>query len=165
MNEDWFVRIWRLGFLIFIVYVLAGVFNAFALDETLTPGERIVALTLLGEARGEGEKGIYAVACVIQKRAKQRKLSPAKVCLQPKQFSIWNGIKGEEELHYLWKSKHAKYARKLARAVCRGGKLSLTYVGDADHYYSKKYLKKPPYWAKNKKPVKIIGNHVFYKLK
>ena len=126
-------------------------------------------MTILGEARGEGKCGMYAVGCVIQKRASERNFTPAKVCLQPYQFSIWNAGKGkvkkESELHYLWKSKSTMYARELARTICQGKKLSQKYTGGANHYYSKKYLKKPPYWAKNKKPVKIIGNHVFYRLK
>ena len=75
-------------------------------DEVLTPSERVVALTLLGEARGEHTTGIYAVGCVIQKRAANRNLTPAQVCQEPWQFSIWNAGKGkikkESELYYLW---------------------------------------------------------------
>ena len=85
-------------------------------DEVLTYGERIVALTILGEARGEGKRGMYAVGCVIQKRASERNLTPAKVCLQPWQFSIWNAgggkVKKERELYYLWKSPSKLYARE-----------------------------------------------------
>ena len=49
-----------------------GVYTA-AADEVLTKDERIVALTILGEARGEGKLGMYAVACVIQQRSCERK--------------------------------------------------------------------------------------------
>ena len=35
----------------------------------LTEEQRIVAMTILGEARGEGEAGMYAVACVIAQRS------------------------------------------------------------------------------------------------
>ena len=76
-------------------------------DQALTLEERTVALTILGEARGEGQLGMYAVACVIQKRSQERNLTPAKVCLEPWQFSIWNAgqgkVKKESELYYLWK--------------------------------------------------------------
>ena len=34
--------------------------------------QRIIALTILGEARGEGASGMYAVGCVIQERAKEK---------------------------------------------------------------------------------------------
>jgi spore germination cell wall hydrolase CwlJ-like protein len=79
-----------------------------AADEVLTPEERVVALTILGEARGEGKRGMYAVACVIQLRSEQRKLTVAQVCHQPWQFSVWNAgngkIKKERELWGLWDS-------------------------------------------------------------
>ncbi len=129
-------------------------------DEVLTPDERIIALTILGEARGEGNIGMYAVACVIQKRASQRNLTPAKVCLQPSQFSIWNGVKRESQLWYLWDSRSAGYARQLARLVMKV-RLNQCVTGGADHYCT---LKVSPKWAKGKTPVKVIGNHKFFKL-
>lgn len=152
-------------------------------DEALTPDERVVTLTLLGEARGEGVTGIYAVGCVIQKRVSNRNLTPAQVCQESWQFSIWNAGKGkikkESELWHLYKSPSMSYARQLARKICASRKLSQDYTGNADHYYSHKIKKQPPYWAfkieKDKngkvitkepiKPSKVIGNHTFYKLR
>ena len=132
-------------------------------DEVLTPDERIVALTLLGEARGEGKQGMYAVGCVIQKRASERNLTPAKVCLQPWQFSIWNAGKGkvkkESELYYLWKSPSKMYARELARAICQGKKLDQKFTGHANHYCTLNTHNK---YTKAGKIVKIIGNHKFF---
>jgi hypothetical protein len=152
-------------------------------DEVLTSNERVVTLTLLGEARGEGCTGMYAVGCIIQKRTLNRNLTPAQVCQEPWQFSIWNAGKGkikkESELWDLYKSPSMPYARFLARKICAGSKLSQDYTGNADHYYSHKIKKQPPYWAfktkKDKngkviskepiKPSKVIGNHTFYKLR
>ena len=148
-------------------------------DEALTYEERIVALTILGEARGEGKVGMYAVGCVIQKRVFIRKFStPAKVCLEPWQFSVWNAGKGkvkkESELYHLWKSPSMQYARKLARDVCKKDWLLWDITGGADHYCT---LATKPYWSfkiviKNGeqikeeiKPSEIIGNHKFYNLK
>tara|TARA_Y100000310_G_scaffold216818_1_gene217881 strand:- start:1922 stop:2407 length:486 start_codon:yes stop_codon:yes gene_type:complete len=135
-------------------------------DKALSHEERIVALTILGEARGEGEKGMYAVACVIQKRATERKLTTAQVCRQPYQFSIWNAgknkVKKEDELYYLWKSKSTPYARKIAKIVCNNLPMRDITKG-ANHFHSTK-MKKPPYWAKGRKPTAIIGNHAFYNL-
>ena len=51
----------------------------------------VIALTILGEARGEGFEGMAGVASVIQTRAIERKQTPSQVCLSPKQFSFWNG--------------------------------------------------------------------------
>jgi spore germination cell wall hydrolase CwlJ-like protein len=147
--------------------ILGGVLAAMTVhaDQVLTADERVVALTILGEARGEGKMGMYAVACVIQKRSAERSLTPAKVCHEPWQFSIWNAgrgkIKKESELYYLWKSKEKMYARELARALCSGKKFRQDITGDANHYCT---LQTKPYWAKDKKPTKIIGNHKFYNL-
>ena len=135
-------------------------------DEVLTFDERVVALTILGEARGEGQIGMRAVGCVIQNRMNKLKepfsgkpMDAAKVCLLPKQFSIWNGIRRESELYYLWDSKSMPYARKLARLVC---KQKVEYItGGATHFCT---LKTNPYWAKCKKPTKVIGNHKFFKI-
>ena len=135
-------------------------------DTALTRNERIVALTILGEARGEGEIGMFAVGCIIQKRASERNLTPAKVCLEPWQFSVWNAgggkVKKESELYHLWKSKSMTYARKLARSVCDSKQVLTDVTGGANHYCT---LKTNPYWAKGKKPTVIIGNHKFFKLK
>ena len=129
-------------------------------DQVLTPNERVIALTILGEARGEGELGMFAVACVIQRRAWERKMTAAKVCLQKKQFSIWNGKK-ERDLWHLWDSKHKMYARQLARYLTRDYFILGDVTNGANHYCN---INVNPYWAKGEKPVIIIGKHKFYKL-
>ena len=57
----WFIAAW----------CLFG-FATMAQAQDLTLGQRIVAQTILGEARGEGEAGMYGVACVIQERIKSK---------------------------------------------------------------------------------------------
>ena len=57
-----------IALLIGYALLCVGAYATFA-DEVLTPDERIVTFTLLGEARGEGCEGIYAVGCVIQKES------------------------------------------------------------------------------------------------
>lgn len=138
-------------------------------DQVLTPSERVIALTLLGEARGEGELGLFAVACVIQRRAWERKMTPAQVCLEKKQFSPWNGtdsqgnyrLKKERELYHLWEAKHKMYARQLARYLTRDYFTLGDVTNGANHFCN---INANPYWAKGKKPVIIIGKHKFYKL-
>ena len=126
---------------------------------TTTNAEKIIAITILAEARGEGEKGMYAVAAVIAQRANERKITPSQVCLQRLQFSCWNG-KQLKDLEHLLKVPQAKYALLLAR---NASLLSRDYVGYANHYHAT-WMKKKPYWAKGQKPVKTIGQHAFYKL-
>jgi spore germination cell wall hydrolase CwlJ-like protein len=41
--------------------------------------------------------------------------------------------------------------------------LSRDFIGYANHYHAT-WMKKKPYWAKGQKPVKVIGQHAFYKL-
>ena len=81
-----------IGIIIFLIFTVASV-----ADDWIPRKEEIVAITLLGEARGEGERGMYAVACVIQKRTEERNLLPIEVCQQYRtvkgrkvwQFSTW----------------------------------------------------------------------------
>ena len=127
--------------------------------HTLTREQKVVAITILAEARGEGNAGMYAVAAVIAQRAFERKQTPEDVCLARYQFSCWNGKK-LKDLEYLLKTPQAKYALLLAKTVKH---LSRQYVGYANHYHAT-WMKKKPYWAKGKKPVKVIGQHAFYKL-
>ena len=157
--------------LIICVSAWAGDFKDY---DFLNASEKIVALTILGEARGEGKSGMYAVACVIQKRSINRKLIPHMVCWEDNQFSCWDG-KGTTDLAHLFdNSKEAWYAIDLARAMNKDMKFDMKYVNNADHYCT---LKTNPYWAFKTvirngkeikipiKPVKIIGNHKFFKLK
>jgi len=125
----------------------------------LTRETKIIACTILAEARGEGQGGMYAVAAVIAQRAFERKRTPSEICLKPYQFSCWNGYKKVKDLEHLLKVPQAKYAIALAKNIKL---LSRDFVGYANHYHNNKI--KTPYWAKGKKPVKTIGNHIFYKL-
>ena len=166
------------GILAAIILMLMA-FGAFG-DEVLTLDERIVALTLLGEARGEGVDGMYAVGCVVQQRAIDRKKRPATVCLQPKQFSCWNGV-GIREAERKWfkvGDKATLYARELAREIVAGKALEREKsVGFANHFHAieweykenedgeKEKVLKLPYWAEDQNATKTIGNHIFYRLK
>ena len=124
----------------------------------LTRETKIIAITILAEARGEGQGGMYAVGAVIAQRAFERKRTPAEVCLKKWQFSCWNN-KQVKNLEHLLKVPQAKYAIRLAKSIKM---LSREYIGYANHYHAT-WIKKP-YWAKGEKPVKVIGKHVFYKL-
>jgi len=124
----------------------------------LTRETKIIAITILAEARGEGQGGMYAVGAVIAQRAFERKRTPTEVCLKKWQFSCWNG-KQLKDLEYLLKVPQGKYAIALAKNIKL---LSRDFVGYANHYHNNKI--KLPYWAKGQKPVKTIGNHIFYKL-
>ena len=132
---------------------------------TLTYDQQIIAMTILGEARNQKEEGMYAVGCVIQARMGSTKTG-AQVCLKNNgkvwQFSCWDPKDpNRAKLRGLLNSnnKQAQYAKRLALNI---GKLQTSFVNHADHYCT---INSNPYWIKNKKPVKIIRQHKFYKLK
>ena len=102
---------------------------------------------------------MYAVGACIAQRAFERKQTPTEVCLKKWQFSCWNG-KNVKDLEHLLKTPQAKYAITVAKNV---KSLSREFIGYANHYHAT-WMKKKPYWAKGQKPVKVIGQHAFYKL-
>ena len=146
-----------------IIIVISFLLACLAHGQALTKEQKIVAQTILGEARGEGKAGMYAVACVLQKRVINRRMKAHKVCLQSKlvkgrrifQFSCWNDGKESNSLD----TPQGIYAKFLAVNLHR---LQLSYIKDADHYCT---LRTHNYWTKGNKPVAIIGNHKFYKLR
>ena len=97
--------------------------------------QNIVARTIYREACGDGEASMYGVACVIQQRAFERRLTASEVCLEPKQFSVWND-------HMPWdlfpkalpKNQQADYANKLAEAIVNGKELDHSVVAFANAF-------------------------------
>ena len=58
--------------LLLLLFIVSRPIISFAQD----PKDVDIALTISGEAIGEGRVGMYAVACAIQNRAKKANLSP-----------------------------------------------------------------------------------------
>ena len=119
----------------------------------------IVVATIIMEAGGEYHVGaLEAVYEVIMTRAKKRKMTPAQVCLQRKQFSCWNnkadGIKALEDTITEAK-EHPRWI--IAQNIL--GK-ETNYTKGADHYHAD-YV--TPYWAKSMEKTVVIGRHIFYK--
>jgi hypothetical protein len=158
-NQNYFVE--KALIVFFALWGIATIFKvAYGhTNITHTRETKIVAITILAEARGEKQSGMYAVGAVIAQRAFEGKRTPTEVCLKKWQFSCWNG-KRLKDLEHLLKVPQAKYALALAKNIKL---LSRDYVGFANHYHAT-WMKKKPYWAKGKKPVKVIGQHAFYKL-
>ena len=119
----------------------------------------VIALTLLGEARGEGFEGMAGVASVIQTRAIERKQTPTQVCLAPKQFSFWNGGVSEAQKRKLLANPQAKNALHLAKLVAQ--KKIPNVVNGANHYHT---FQVSPKWSKGEQVVATIRNHKFYRL-
>lgn len=123
--------------------------------------QQIVALTLLGEARGEGPLGMYAVLCVIEQRALNRRLQPHQVCLQKWQFSCWNRGGVPVPIPMLTLSPQGKEAMRLA-SLARP-LINRKVTNFADHYFA---VGIPvPRWAAPHRFVKRLGRHMFYRLR
>lgn len=122
----------------------------------------VLARTLWGEARGEGEQGMQAVACVVLNRAAKKGWmgkTVAEVCLKPWQFSCWNADDPNREK--LLKVGPADPQFKIALQVATdalAGRLK-DYTFGSTHYHTTVIS---PKWAKGKTPVVVIGNHAFY---
>lgn len=138
----------------------------------------IVARTLWGEARGEGQTGMHAVGCVIMNRAGVAKRYYAThgkrhplfgeggligVCQAPQQFSCWlrsdpNRVKLERVTD---EDPDFEVAMKIARHVYAGDLEPI--VGGCTHYLTDTLYHSPacPSWAKAMKLYRVLGNHVF----
>lgn len=125
----------------------------------------IVARTLWGEARGEGKRGMQAVASVILTRKRMAWLgarSAAAVCLARKQFSCWNPDDPNVALlGRIARAPDAAYvmAETIAREVVAEDLEDITF--GATHYVATT-LRRRPSWLAGKRPCIVIGRHEFY---
>lgn len=123
----------------------------------------LTARTLWGEARGEGIRGMQAVANVITNRVNAGKWygrTYEEVVLKPYQFSCWNeNDPNFSKLKSVNDNDVNFYnAKGLARLAYDGDLLDIT--GGATHYHR---AGSTPYWAGSMQKTAVIGNHVFYK--
>lgn len=129
----------------------------------------VLARTLWGEARGEGDQGMQAVANVILNRVEVAEEKGSfwwgnniiQACQKPYQFSCWN--RSDPNFRKLQdvteKDLYFATALRLARRAVAGCLVDLTK--DATHYHAAGIS---PYWTNGEKPVKVIGNHIFYRI-
>lgn len=128
----------------------------------------ILARTIWGEARGEGELGMTAVACVILNRVQISKQKGGVwwgndligICQKPYQFSCWN-INDPNREKLLTVTERDIYFATALRIAKRGVLGFLVDVtGGATHYHAKGIS---PYWARSLVSTASIGQHMFYK--
>lgn len=127
----------------------------------------LLAVVLMGEARGEPIEGRIAVGCVIRNRV-QHKTRFGKdyktEILRPWQFSCFN----EKDLNLVLCRKLAngviaeqalyQETRWIALGIVNNTLLDLTL--GADHYHHKAIM---PWWRKSMQVTAIKGNHIFCK--
>ena len=131
----------------------------------------ILARTIWGEARGEGARGMQAVANVIMNRYRLSNLSlsyrrqfggtVAEICRKPAQFSVWNFRDPNYSLMQRITTADHNFSSAIgiARAAIEGRLPDIT--GGADHYHTAAVS---PDWSQGETPVRVIGAHEFYKL-
>jgi spore germination cell wall hydrolase CwlJ-like protein len=127
------------------------------------------ALTLYGEARGEGLDGMCEAGQVIMNRAKRKRMTIKAVCLQPYQFSCWNkGDANRGQLDGMIESYGEKSAAlRRAEWVAKGlmeGNIGGVYGAHSTHYHSRQ-MDPYPSWTKDPKKMRklgVVNNHVFY---
>lgn len=123
----------------------------------------LIARTVWGEARGEGQVGMEAVTSVIFNRLLDRRWGKTitEVVKQPFQFSVWNRADPNR-----WKATNVNESNKeyrMAVAIARRAaeaKLEDRTKG-ANHYHARSIT---PRWADSRRVTARIGRHVFYKL-
>lgn len=124
----------------------------------------ILARTLWGEARGEGRRGMHAVANVIANRANNPRWwgqDFISVCKAPWQFSVWNpdDVNLPKLLGVTQDDPQFRTALELAQLAVMGELEDIT--NGADHYHTHGVN---PLWSQGQKPVASIGNHKFFRL-
>ena len=134
--------------------IILSLFAIFSTAQASYTDNDVVVATIILEAGGEYKHGaLEAVYEVIMNRAEKRKMTPAQVCLQRKQFSCWNGMVVEDQI-----AKAKEHPRwEIAQNIL--GK-ETNFTKGADHYHAD-YVN--PYWAKSMKKTAVIGRHIFYK--
>lgn len=130
-----------------------------------THQERVVAAVLMGEAWGEGERGMTAIAEVISERSRDNGWTPLRVVTEHTgrvhAFSCLNGTNGDRLVeHYAGKRGYSG-ALRLAGLVCRHPDRLPGLTLHATHFTR---TTEKPWWAKDQKAVIIIGRHSFYRL-
>jgi N-acetylmuramoyl-L-alanine amidase len=132
-----------------------------------------LARTIYGEARGEGVRGMEAVAAVVMNRVKADLGNDGKpdwwgegvegVCRKPWQFSCWlpNDPNRDKLLAVTSRDPWFAHAIEIAKRAIAGELVDPT--GGATHYVTKAVADRTA-WAKGKTPVADIGRHLFYRL-
>jgi polyphosphate kinase 2 len=138
-------------------------------EPEFTNDDLIVAATIWGEARGEGEEGMKAVANVIKNRSDKQGNSPKEIALKPKQFSIWNDTTPDKFQNFIndtiQKHPGSNKAWEISKNMVKN---FIKKKGDDNTkgalFYHTTNIK-PKWDFKKLQYTTTIGHHKFYRLK
>lgn len=124
--------------------------------ETFEQARRCLADNLYHEARGEGMRGMVAVANVVINRRNDHHFPQdiCKIIYQPKQFS-WTIKRKLRKM----KVKHTQEMLLISELALRGLLRDITH---GSQFYHANYVK--PSWAYYMKHQATVGKHRFYRL-
>ena len=150
----------------FLIAIIAGYlgFRMIKKGYDMTQGQDVyLAKTIWGEARGEGARGMQAVANVVMNRVNAGSwygASVKDVVLKKWQFSCWNDNDPNKAIIENLSERQLALNGSLAiaRQVMNGSLPDIT--GGATHYHAKSIV---PSWAASMQKTAVIGNHIFYK--
>ena len=131
-------------------------------SPTVMRNRDVCAAALVKEAGGEGRLGMELVWQVIWERMNDKRWpsSPARVVLQPKQFSCYNGVKVGDVISEA--QKHSRWRDALGIVSAPPVYRPATHVRGCNHYHATTI--RSPYWAKGVTPTLTYKNHRFYQL-
>jgi spore germination cell wall hydrolase CwlJ-like protein len=124
--------------------------------------EKVVAAVIAGEARGEGRAGMVAVGEVIRQRCSERKQTPFQVVTARNEFTSKVGLTATEIVRRYGREDGYATALDVASMVCKYPNRLPGITHRANSFDSKTAK---PWWARGHKPVAIIGNHAFYRIR
>lgn len=127
--------------------------------ETSTYGQRIVAAVLMGEAWGEGERGMTAVAEVIHNRAVQLGKTPLEIVVKRGEFSSLLHRTPQQLYDRYYRKKDFAVALRIAK-TCYNTPEKLPGIAKGATYYDNK--RNHPYWLSEVVLVASVGNQNFY---
>ena len=145
------------GILTMATITAIGLVAMMSLPEVDPKQHKCMALNIYHEARGERWEGQIAVAHVTMNRVRHENW-PNTICevvYQSKQFSWTHMIKD----HTATEERAWKEAQVIARDIMIGNTEDPTKGAE---FYHANYVN--PWWAKEYKLTKVIGNHLFYSL-
>ena len=130
-----------------------------AADMESTYGQRIVAAVLMGEAQGEGEIGMTAVAEVIRNRANAASKSLLEIVLKKGEFSCLKDTTPEALHRKFHRMKTYPMALQIAK-TCYNTPEQLPNVTKGATFFA--HTQNRPPWLGDVQSVTTIGNHRFY---
>ncbi|MET0535583.1 MAG: cell wall hydrolase [Steroidobacter sp.] len=156
-----------LGSLIYFAFSTRDQFDGSRIDASLKREQdlRCLAENIYHEARGESLEGQYAIAEVTMNRLASP-FFPKSIC-EVVHDTRWDRVRRRLVAHFSWTAFELRgepkgpawdRAMEVATTVYDGHNMS---VVPGALFYHATYVN--PYWAKSKRVVAKIGNHIFYR--